>query len=81
MSIQQILDSGQVDNNAETSVLEAAQGMIEFQLGELKASSWGAMGMARIKQLTDLQAKIQSILNGRRGIDGMTLLSDGPSDF
>lgn len=76
MIVQQILNTGHVDETAPTDVLESAKGVLEFQISELKQSqSFGAQGALQIQKHTRSLERIEQILRTRRGLDDMTPLA------
>lgn len=74
-SVQQIIDSGVVDERVDTATLYETRAMLEFQLTGLRAAQFGAMGQARITQHQKLLLRIQTLLEQRHGSDGMTHLN------
>jgi len=74
MTVQQIIDSGQVEVNESTDTLEAALGMLDFQIDGLQQANWGNVGLARLQAHRRLKEKIETLLESRRGLDGMTPL-------
>jgi DNA-binding FadR family transcriptional regulator len=75
MTVQQILDQGRVDDQTDVPTLEEARRVLEFQIAELEASSWGAMGLAQMQKHKKALVQVQEKLNRHRGLDGMTPLS------
>lgn len=75
MTVQQIIDTGQVEVNESTDTLEAALGMLEVQIDGLQNANWGPVGLARLQAHRRLKEKIETLLKTRRGIDGMTPLN------
>ena len=75
MSIQEMVSSGQVDQTASTSMLEALVGYLNFQIVEMKQTQYGAMGQAKITRYQGQIDKAQTLINARQGMDGMTLLT------
>jgi hypothetical protein len=75
MTVQQILEAGFVIASTDTPTLEETKRVLEFQICEIEKASWGATGLARLQKHRLLLAKVQELLNSRRGVDGMTPLS------
>lgn len=75
MTIQQMLDSGRVDDQLDTPVLEEARASVSQLISALRQSNWGLVGEATLKKYESLEAQILAVLNQRHGVDGMTHLT------
>lgn len=75
VTVQQIIESGKVDESIDTPTLHDTMVTLAFQINGLKTAQFGAMGQARIVQHEKLLEKIQMMLNKRHGSDGMTHLT------
>lgn len=72
MTTQQILDTGVVPADENTETLEEVKAFAQWQIDGFRNSSWGAIADDACRRLTGLIEKIDTILNSRRGLDGMT---------
>jgi len=75
MTVQDMLESGRVDDSMDTESLELAQGLISEAVELFRSGRWGKMGEEAIKRYNCQLEEIQQVLNKRRGIDGMTPLA------
>lgn len=75
MSVQQILDTGTVDQSLDVATLEEARKVLEFQIQELQQSAWGAAGSMLRQRHSKALEEVMRLLNDHRGSDGMTPLS------
>lgn len=75
MTIQQMLDSGEVDQELETPVLEEARASVDQLIKALRQSNWGPVGELTLKRYEGLEAQLLAVLNQRHGVDGMTPLT------
>lgn len=75
MTVQDMLESGRVDDSMDTQSIEMLQALIIETIEMLKSGRWGQAGEEAIKRYNGQLEEIQVVLNKRRGVDGMTPLS------
>lgn len=76
MSVQFIIDTGQIPSGEPTAVLEEALAKVDQLIWYFKKTeTWGEAGKAVLEQYQDLETRLQDAINKRRGVDGMTPLS------
>lgn len=74
MSIQQMIDTGEVDTTLPTDLLEDASSSIDQLLDILRTGSQEPSVVDAITRLQNVSGLILKTLNSRRGSDGMTPL-------
>ncbi|GAB3958284.1 hypothetical protein GCM10028805_52320 [Spirosoma harenae] len=74
MTVQQMVDSGQVPDDTVTEDLQLLNRVLDFHIRDLQEDMEGPT--ARLIQYQKLQVKVMDVLNRRHGADGMTPLKD-----
>lgn len=75
MTVQDIINTGEVDEYLDTELLEEASARLDRLVRGIEESNWGPIGEAAVKKYQAVSGKILDILNSRHGMDGMTPLS------
>lgn len=75
VGVQQILDSGIVDETIDTATLREAKATLEHQIQGLRDAQWGPVGQAQLTRHLALLQLIDLLLEKRYGSDGMTPLN------
>lgn len=73
-TVEDIIDTGQVDSGVLTRVLEDSIIVVEWRINVITSSHWAStlIGQQAIHWCKDLANRIQQELNRRRGLDGMS---------
>ncbi|UHG93458.1 hypothetical protein [Spirosoma oryzicola] len=75
-TVEDIVDTGLVDSEVPTPVLDDSLVVIEWRINTISGSHWvnTLIGQGAILWCQDVANRIQQELNRRRGLDGMTEL-------
>lgn len=74
MGVQWIIDNRKIPSGEPTAVLEEAKAKVDQIILHLKYAESAAAQIVLV-DYQDLQKRLQDVINQRRGLDGMTLLT------